>query len=82
MLGQKRNKVFQTIYYAIKTFNDAQRNYTMTEQELLIVLYAFDKFWDYLLGTKVIIHIDHATLRYLMAKKGAKPRLIRWVLLL
>ena len=28
------------------------------------------------------MHIDHSALRYLMAKKDAKPRLIRWVLLL
>jgi len=52
------------------------------EQELLAVVYAFEKFWAYLLGTKVVIHTDHAALRYLMAKKDAKPRLIRWVLLL
>ena len=35
-----------------------------------------------ILGSHVIIHIDHATIRYLMAKKEVKPRLIRWVLLL
>ena len=34
------------------------------------------------MGSHVIIHIDHATIKYLMAKKKAKPRLIRWVLLL
>ena len=28
------------------------------------------------------IHIDHAAIKYLMTKKDAKPRLIRWVLLL
>ena len=28
------------------------------------------------------MHTDHSSLRYLMAKKYAKPRLIRWVLLL
>ncbi|KAK1694204.1 hypothetical protein QYE76_010901 [Lolium multiflorum] len=30
----------------------------------------------------VTIHTDHAAIRYLMEKKDAKPRLIRWVLLL
>ena len=34
------------------------------------------------MGSHVIIHIDHAAIKYLMAKKDAKPRLIRWVLLL
>jgi len=47
-----------------------------------VVVYAFEKFWVYLLGTKVIVHTDHVALRYLMVKKDAKPRFIRWVLLL
>ncbi|XP_015163901.1 uncharacterized protein [Solanum tuberosum] len=52
---------------------------SVTEQELLVVVYAFEKFRDYLMGTRVIVHTDHAALRYLMAKKDTKPRLIRWV---
>ena len=36
----------------------------------------------YILGSHVIIHIEHAAIRYLMEKKHAKPRLIIWVLLL
>ncbi|KAH0634861.1 hypothetical protein KY284_037647 [Solanum tuberosum] len=58
------------------------KNYTVTEQELLAVIFAFEKFRSYLLVTKVIVHTDHSALRYLMAKKDAKPRLIRLVLLL
>ena len=54
----------------------------MTEQELLAVVFAFEKFCSYLLGTRVIVHTDHSALRYLMAKKDAKLRLIRWVVLL
>ena len=57
-------------------------NYTVTEQELLAVVFAFEKFRSYLLGTRVIVHTDHSALRYLMENKDAKPRLIRWVLLL
>ncbi|XP_049363658.1 uncharacterized protein LOC125828385 [Solanum verrucosum] len=51
-------------------------------EELLAVVYAFEKFRAYSLGTKVIVHMDHAALRYLMAKKDVKPKLIRWVSLL
>ena len=54
----------------------------VTEHKLLAVLYAFKKFRAYLLGTKVIVYANHASLRYLMSKKDVKPRLIRWVLLL
>ena len=28
------------------------------------------------------MHIDHSAIKYQMTKKDAKPRLIRWVLLL
>ena len=52
----------------------------MTEQELLAVVFAFEKFRSYLLVTRVIVHTDHSTLRYLIAKKDAVPRLICWVL--
>jgi hypothetical protein len=48
----------------------------------LVVVFAIDKFRSYLVGAKVIIYIDHATLKYLLTKKDAKPRLIRWILLL
>ena len=34
------------------------------------------------MGSHVIIHTDHAIIKYLMTKKDAKLRLIRWVLLL
>ena len=82
VLGQKVDKASHVIHYASMTLNDAQRNYSTTEKEMLAVVYALDKFRQYLLGTKVIVYSDHAALRYLMTKKEAKPRLIRWVLLL
>jgi hypothetical protein len=33
-------------------------------------------------GAKIIIYIDHTTLKYLLTKKDVKPRLIWWILLL
>ncbi|PNX93836.1 hypothetical protein L195_g016998, partial [Trifolium pratense] len=82
VLGQRKNKVFYTIYYASRTLDDAQRNYTTTEKELLAVVFAFDKFRHYLILSKVIVYTDHAAIRYLLGKQDAKPRLIRWILLL
>jgi hypothetical protein len=82
VLGQRINKVPHAIYYASRTLNDAQLNYSTTEKELLAVIFALEKFRSYLIGSKVIVFTDHAALRYLFAKKDAKPRLIRWVLLL
>ena len=81
VLGQKDEKVFKAIYYASKTFNEAQENYSTTKKEMLAIVFACEKFMPYILGSHVVIHTDHAAIKYLMAKKEAKPRLIRWVLL-
>ena len=82
VLGQRKEKIFRTIYYASRTFNEAQENYSTTEKEMLAIVFACEKFRQYILGSHVIIHTDHAAIKYLMSKKEAKPRLIRWVLLL
>ncbi|KAI3815939.1 hypothetical protein L1987_15623 [Smallanthus sonchifolius] len=82
ILGQRRDKHFHPIYYASKTLNDAQENYTITEKELLAVVFSFDKFRSYLVLSKTTVFTDHSALRFLFQKKDAKPRLIRWILLL
>ena len=82
ILGQRVDKVPHAIYYASKTLHDAQLSYTTTEKELLAVVFALEKFRSYLLASKVIVYSDHAALRHLLSKKDAKPRLIRWILLL
>ena len=45
-------------------------------------MFACDKFKPYIVDSKVSIHTDHDVIKYLMKKKDAKPRLIRWMLLL
>nr|XP_027067751.1 uncharacterized protein LOC113693402 [Coffea arabica] len=82
VLGQRVGKAAHVIYYASRALNGAQLNYSTTEKELLAVIFALEKFRSYLLGAKVIVFSDHTALRYLMTKKDAKPRLIRWILLL
>nr|GEV29173.1 reverse transcriptase domain-containing protein [Tanacetum cinerariifolium] len=67
VLGQRHEKHFKPIHYASKKMTDTESNYTTTEKEMLAV---------------VIVHTDHSTLKYLFAKKDAKERLLRWVLLL
>ena len=82
VLRQRIEKIFRAIYYANKTFNEAQETYSTIENEMLAMVFACEKFRPYILGSHVIIHIDHASIKYLMEKKDAKPRLIRWVLFL
>nr|GFD24790.1 reverse transcriptase domain-containing protein [Tanacetum cinerariifolium] len=61
---------------------DAQAHYTTTKKELLAVVYAFEKFWPYLVLSKSIVYTDHSALKYMFNKQDAKQRLLRWVLLL
>jgi len=55
ILGQRKNKVFHTIYYASITLDDAQKSYTIIEKELLVVIFAFEKFRHYLVLSKVVV---------------------------
>ncbi|XP_041004016.1 uncharacterized protein LOC121249372 [Juglans microcarpa x Juglans regia] len=82
VLGQHVDNRPFVIYYASRTLNDAQKNYTTTEKELLALVFAHNKFRAYILGSPVTILTDHSTLKYLLIKKDAKSRLIRWILLL
>ena len=82
VLRQREEGKPYVVYYARKTLNEAQRNYTTIEKELLAVVYALDKFRAYLVRLDIIIFTDHSALKYLLTKQDAKARLIRWVLLL
>nr|GFC30531.1 reverse transcriptase domain-containing protein [Tanacetum cinerariifolium] len=82
VLGQRIENHFRPIHYASKTMNQAEANYTTTEKEMLAVVYAFEKFRSYLIMNKSIVYTDHSALKYLFAKKVAKARLLRWILLL
>ncbi|GKC82535.1 reverse transcriptase domain-containing protein [Tanacetum coccineum] len=77
VLGQKDGKNFHPIYFASKTLNPAQQKYTITEKELMVVVFAFDKFRSYLILSKTIVHTDHSALKHLFKKQDAKPHLIR-----
>ncbi|GJX32619.1 reverse transcriptase domain-containing protein [Tanacetum coccineum] len=63
VLGKRKTKHFQPIHYASKTMTDAQSHYTTTEKELLAVVYAFKKFWPYLVLSKTIVYTDHSALK-------------------
>ena len=68
VLGQREDGKPYVIYYASKTLNEAQRNYTTTEKELLAVVFALDKFRAYLVGSFIVVFTDHSALKYLLTK--------------
>nr|GEV27932.1 reverse transcriptase domain-containing protein [Tanacetum cinerariifolium] len=81
VLEKHKSKHFQPIHYASKTMTEAQIHYTTTEKEMLAVVYEFEKFRSYLVLCKSIVYTDHSTLKNLLNKQDAKPRLLQWVLL-
>lgn len=60
----------------------AQINYATIEKELLVVVFDIYKFRSYLIGLKIIVYTDYASIRYLLSKNNANPKLIGWILLL
>ena len=72
VLGQRIDKKPTTICYASKTLVDTQLNYTTTEKELLAIIFPLENFRPYFLGSKIIVYMDHAALKYLLSKKEAK----------
>ncbi|GJZ99287.1 reverse transcriptase domain-containing protein [Tanacetum coccineum] len=82
VLGQKDGKNFYPIYFASKTLNLAQQKYTVAKKEPMAVVFAFEKFRSYMILSKTIVHTYHSALKHLFKKQDAKPRLIRWILLL
>ena len=70
------------IHYTSKVLNETLANYTPTEKELLVLVFALEKFRSYLIGSKVIVLTNLVVVKYLLTKPDSKPRLIRWVLLL
>ncbi|CAM8895806.1 unnamed protein product [Rhodiola kirilowii] len=82
VLGQRVDKKLHAIHYTSKVLNGAQMHYSTTEKELLAIVYAFDKFCPYLVGSKIIVFTNHAAIKYLLSNKDSKPRLLRWILLL
>jgi len=79
VLGQTRDKMHHAIAYASKTMIEEQLNYATTKKQLLAIVFAIDKFRSYLVRARIIVYSDHAALKYLLTKKDAKPRLIRWI---
>jgi len=70
------------IHFANKQLASVEKNYTMIEQEGLVVIFFLKKFRHYLLGYKAKIVTDHKALTYLVSKLNPSGQLARWLLLM
>ncbi len=82
VLGQQEDKDPYAIYYISKNLAGAELNYTVTEKELIAVVYAINKLRHYIKGYQVFVHTDHSAIRYFRNKTDTSSRVIRWLLLL
>ena len=82
MLAQNpTGKIDQPIAYSSRLLSKAEKNYTTTKKEALVMVYAVNKFHHYLLGNRFIFYVDHLALQYLVNKPQVSGRLARWLLL-
>ncbi|KAL3698611.1 hypothetical protein R1sor_012687 [Riccia sorocarpa] len=75
-------KIDLPIYFASRTLNNSEKDYTTTEREALAMVYAVKKFKPYLQGNKFVFFVDHQALTYIVNKIHITARIARWLLLL
>ncbi|GFX78620.1 retrovirus-related Pol polyprotein from transposon 17.6 [Trichonephila clavipes] len=68
------------IAFASRTLNKAERNYTVTERECLVGIWALNKFKTYFGYLPVKVITDHVALTKLTNAKNLSIRMIRWEL--
>lgn len=68
----------RVIAYASRSLSRSERNYTVSERELLAVLFCLEKFRGYVEGTRFKVQTDHAALQFLNNLKDPCGRLARW----
>lgn len=77
-----KNGQRNTLSFASRSLCGAERNYTVTELELLGILFACQKFKIYILGYPINLYTDHKALTFLFSCKLKNSRLTRWTLAL
>ena len=82
LMQEKEKGWHRPVYYASRMLTTAEKNYSVTERESLGMVCSLTKFKHYLLSNKVIFHVDHQALLYLIKKPMLIGKLARWMLLL
>lgn len=80
VLSQEDEKGQQRpISFISRKLNQAESNYSTTEQEYLAIVWAIGQLRHYLVGKQFIVYTDHKSLLYLKDQWNVSPRLHRWI---
>ena len=78
-LSQVQNGRERVIAYGGRTLSKTERNYCVTDRELLAVRYFIEYYRQYLLGRKFLVRTDHQALRWLFSLRDPKDKIARWL---
>ena len=79
VLSQVQQGTERVIAYGSRTLDKAERNYCVTDKELLAVKHFIEHYKHYLLGRKFLVRSDHQALKWLFSLKDPKSRVARWI---
>ena len=79
VLSQMQDGRERVIAYASRSLNKAERNYCVTDKELLAIKHFVEYFKQYLVGREFLIRTDHQALKWLFSLKEPKGRIARWI---
>jgi hypothetical protein len=75
MLMQNRHP----IVYERRKLRGPELLYTIYDKEKLAIMHALAKFRKYLVGKKIVVRIDHNSLKYFLDQKDLNERQQKWV---
>ena len=69
----------RVVEFASRRLNPAERNYSVTERELLAIVWAIEKWRKYLFGKRFLLSTDHRPLTFIQTVKEPRGRIARWI---
>ena len=69
------------IDFTSRKLSSEEKNYTNTERESLVMVYALQNFRNYLLGSHFKMFIDHSALKYMVNKSVLEGKICHWLLI-
>ena len=79
VLSQEQDGKERVIAYRSRTMLKAERNYCVTDKELLAVKHFIEYYKHYLLGRTFVVRSDHQALKWLFSLKDPSNRVARWI---